>query len=480
MILIGLCVLGVVESAVHLPAAPLEQTSVQQDVYLRATEDAASLSAGTVDLVTSMIDNIKGNLDTQLTASELLNLLVDEIQVAELLTNLEAVPSSNSDTLGFDTAIVNPYWPSEWQVLAMNDTLPSSCLEVYYEAENDAEMHVYGFPPFANGSSCNPKSFWEASNRSFYIALNLFRIDIGNPTFGDISFVWRHLPVVVSPVDTGLFEVYCNKSLTDPKLRFNCSAWTDGQLGSASEFLHLIPITANFYWYERWLLELLQRSVTDTAWGATSFSPRHLAHYWEAMPMKSAYFNESLRFVVAAFPSLFGDNDYGNRLRAWCVRQRKLLVWARGLEDYLESTRRLAETHQRKRSPASTLLAGSPQPLNGRFLDPWVLARLPDGHTTLPRPSDSDLQILKKTWREVTAHRPYSTDAEWIELYSRLADDRLPSYRTQPLRAGECQQYAMQENVVDLCIGTTLPLNVTTSTAGPAEQQGACICYTSL
>lgn len=476
--LIGLFVLCVLAKGVQLPAAPLEQTDVQQDIYLRDTEPAASLSASAVDLVTSMIDGVKGYLDTQLTASEMLNLLVEEIQVTELLTNLEAVSSSTADVQGFDTAEENPYWPSEWQVLAMNDTLPSSCLNRYYKGENAAEMNVYGFPPFGNGSSCNPKSFWEASNRSFYIAFNLFRIDIGNPTFGDVSFVWRRLPIVVSPIDTGYFEMYCNESFKKTNLmRFNCSAWKDGQLGSASDFLHLIPVTANFYWHDAWLLELLKRTVTDKAWGDTSFSPRHLVNYWEAMPMKSAYFNESLRFVIAAFPALFGDNEHGHRLRAWCVRQGKLLVWARGLEDYLETRHIFAETRQRQNSPASRLLPGSPQPLNGRWLDPWVLARLPDGHTTLPKPSETDLHLLKATWRDATARRPYSTDAEWIELYSMLADDRLPSYRAQPLRAGDCQQYAPQENVVDVCIGSTLPLKVNTSTAG---QPGVCVCYTSL
>ena len=70
-------------------------------------------------------------------------------------------------------------------------------------------------PPFG-GPHDEPLSFTAAASRLLYVALNLLRVDVGNPGFGNVSAVfspsfWRDA-VVAAPVDTGLYTMACNET----------------------------------------------------------------------------------------------------------------------------------------------------------------------------------------------------------------------------------------------------------------------------
>lgn len=182
----------------------------------------------------------------------------------------------------------------------------------------------------------------------------------------------------------------------------------------------------------------------EPSWGETNLLRSYLFEYWEAMPTKSAYFNESLRFVVATFPSLFGDDDRGARLRRWCVERGKLLVWGRGSQDYVTTNDLVMQRR------LDLLPDAPPQPYNGRWLDPFVLGEVP---STLPRPTPDQLDKYWALWHRARKSRPFDDDGVWLELYASLS----PEYRVVPLTAGACDG-------VDDCVGTTLAAKT-------------CVCY---
>lgn len=434
-------------AAAQLPPSPLESTDVQRKVYASDTAAAASMSADAVPQVEAMLASVvTGN---SLSANETLVRLQEEIRVIEVMTNFFAEnPAYNHPAADFTSAEANSYWPSDWQVLAASSPSPMSN-DYKWAQEAAAEVDIYGFPPFSSGS-WYPSSFWDASNRSFYAGLNLLRRDSGFETYGSIAMVWKNLPLVIAPVDTGFYTTSCIYYQTEM-----CPTWGDLRMGTSEHFVHLIPVTVDFYSAETWLDTMVHRLVLDAEWGATPISDT-VPEYWEAMPTKSAYFDDSLRFVIAGFGHLFGDDNYGARLRTWCVQQGKLLVWARGVKLPLNeyTSRGMRGTEDVLAAPS----AASPvHPYNARWLDPMVLSLLPANATTLRHPSSQDLELTRAVWRRASRKRPYESNAQWLLLYAELADVLLPAYRVQPLRANDCKHIAANaSSLVDACIGTTL------------------------
>ena len=105
--------------------------------------------------------------------------------------------------------------------------------------EDVAEVNVMGFRPFTGGSSSHPvpATRSEAAERPTYTTVSMLRLATGNPTFGDVSVVFRPTyaqPLaLLEPVDTGNWEEVCNRS-SPPKppigcatfpYAVNCSAW---------------------------------------------------------------------------------------------------------------------------------------------------------------------------------------------------------------------------------------------------------------
>ena len=66
--------------------------------------------------------------------------------------------------------------------------------------EPSGEEGVFRLPPFG-GPYDEPLSFSAASSRLLYVALNLLRVDVGNPGFGNVTAVFApshrnsHAPV---------------------------------------------------------------------------------------------------------------------------------------------------------------------------------------------------------------------------------------------------------------------------------------------
>ena len=56
-------------------------------------------------------------------------------------------------------------------------------------APGDVEEELFGFPPFADPSS---PTYLEAADRLVYGALNLWKVDGGNPHFGSVSTVFSN------------------------------------------------------------------------------------------------------------------------------------------------------------------------------------------------------------------------------------------------------------------------------------------------
>ena len=107
--------------------------------------------------------------------------------------------------------------------------------------EDASEEGVFKLPPF-DGLYDLPTSYEAASSRLHYIALNLQRVDVGNPMFGNVTAIFspsfRTDAVAASPIDSGLYVMGCNKtymetpgSHAEPKLAKQI-ACTEGDITS--------------------------------------------------------------------------------------------------------------------------------------------------------------------------------------------------------------------------------------------------------
>jgi hypothetical protein len=74
--------------------------------------------------------------------------------------------------------------------------------------EIPAEEGLFHYPAFKN-ASC--PTFREATDRFIYIAWNVYRVDAGNPHFGNVAFVYTAgqalNKTLIAPMDTGIWEM---------------------------------------------------------------------------------------------------------------------------------------------------------------------------------------------------------------------------------------------------------------------------------
>jgi hypothetical protein len=171
-----------------------------------------------------------------------------------------------------------------------------------------------------------------------------------------------------------------------------------------------------------------------------------LIHYWEAMPLVSPSFPGGVKFLIAAFPALFGT-PAGTRLQRWCSRQRWALVWSLGLN--FGATRTDFWT---------VGYLGMSIPSRERLADPLVLRTTSAAaNLSLDHAADSTFEYA---WGEVAALRSrygtYISNTTWAEAWQRLTSSLPGTLRLSQLRAGDCGD-------VDRCLGTT--------------SNGDCFCY---
>jgi hypothetical protein len=178
----------------------------------------------------------------------------------------------------------------------------------------------------------------------------------------------------VNPMDTGYWEMYCNRtgnksvlgSIRTPNTENNGyskhSQHSDlGQFGQLSKFLELTGVNSPFA-YQLNCSQPMQIGTygalnhlivpSDKIWGTSAVSPdlspwlqvfRFL--YEEPTPTISVYetfqyfevdfagtvlLPQGVNFVIASFPTLFGTPS-GRVLQQWCVTNDWPLVWVEGL-----------------------------------------------------------------------------------------------------------------------------------------------------
>lgn len=190
--------------------APRYPTQLQEAVFASGSAVAREKSGAAVPIVEKMLEAVKNQTSVaNWTASDVLDRLVAELKVAELVTNFVASSVLVDNKTWIDSLFELDRYPGAWEVsLRDNDeNAYEGCDNYGLEFMNDAETQIYGFPQFA--TYCRPTPS-EAYERPVYVALNIFKVDVGNSDFGDVSLVVKRdfslNNTLVAAIDTGFWE----------------------------------------------------------------------------------------------------------------------------------------------------------------------------------------------------------------------------------------------------------------------------------
>eukprot|EP01050_Picozoa_sp_SAG11_P007902 SAG11_NODE_674_length_7801_cov_3.578032_1_plen_619_part_00 len=262
-------------------------------------------------------------------------------------------------------------------------------------------------------------------------------------------------------------HVHCFKPISQtiqspPHERIDCRVWspmvgTDA-LGTLDPpaFDHLILPSVQWYnstgnmvtggdWRKN-LQQLAARMFSPWEAPATDITLRLQYHYWEAHVIGAPLFPDSVKFVIGAFPDMFGTAT-GRLLQQWAAKHSWALVWSLGSNlpgDDMNFYGALNQTEF---------------PGNRRLLDPHVLPRttisqnlsIPNGFTSR----------FEAAWQATTAARARSpagtrlSPTYYAQAFELLAKGAA-AMDVQPLRPQTCASAAQ-------CIGT--------------NAAGQCVCY---
>ena len=167
-------------------------------------------------------------------AARLLNRLKQALDTAELTHNFNANSSGTWEgDINITSAAAMDWLPNLWEIMYLGLTPRTDQRE-----EDWAEVYIMGFKRFSGATppgKAFPPSRAEAAERPIYTTANMFRLNIGNPTFGDVSLILRPSVArplaLLSPLDTGNWEDHCNASTPRPAqcthfpYAVDCSAW---------------------------------------------------------------------------------------------------------------------------------------------------------------------------------------------------------------------------------------------------------------
>lgn len=224
----------------------------------------------------------------------------------------------------------------------------------------------------------------------------------------------------------------CNETVAMPCFvagGVDCAAAPPG-VGTLDDYDHLVVSNRKFF---NATLAAVARRLAG-GWPAPDATPDERVDYLETTYASSLYWDRDARFVVADFSSLFGDDDYGARLRNWTSSFGAPLLWAGGAF----ATDRDATKH---------LSA----PFDLRLLDPFALATLNASAAVRGAAGAFDA-----AWAAARALRAANgTRAAWRALYAGLRA-AAPDADVVPLVAGACAD-------VEACVGAT-------------RRDGACVC----
>lgn len=434
-----LCLSWVVACALHeLPVPERGMSAVDVETLQQSTGAARAASDAAMPAALGLFETVPGLVGSNESGAALLSRFLEELATTvEVVQNFQITPGTSYDPLIVDLAEIerNEYVPNMWENLFAADALQRcDCFEA------QAQPTLYGFPEFKNGinENCCPNNatFDEAADRPIYTAVNTMRVDTGCVSYGDGTFVFKRpyaLAAMVAPGDTGNWELCCVSGDQDfCDLRgINCSApypsYEQGTMANLTDIAHLVALSATYWTATDWVSTHAARLLEDD-WGATPLDDVMLNTYFEAVLLNVPFFDEAVHFVVAGFSTLFGEDNYGARIRAWCVRHNKMLVWGRGTGTY-----------------------------NGRIVDVVVLDHLrsvvPSNVTARYAPT---LSLVRDLWREARTMRESALwDTVWPTYYDRLVN--VSQAQIQPMSLNACDD-------PNPCIGTTLP-------------DRACLCY---
>jgi len=148
-------------------------------------------------------------------AGMLLGTLRDAAATAELVHNFEGFEWVTDISIEMLEHVAVSYFPMLWQVRYHNTNTMRSEWGHPQSCEDAAEEGIFGLKPFG-GEHDLPTSWEQASSRLHYVALNMLRVDRGNPQFGRVAAVFSPSfwddAVAATPVDSGLYQGWCNAS----------------------------------------------------------------------------------------------------------------------------------------------------------------------------------------------------------------------------------------------------------------------------
>ncbi len=408
---------------------PPRQTPYQADLMRTVRKDAAEASAAARPELLKLMDSaaFRNNVSAaypaarSASAEDMLNAFVEELGVAEFVHNFRATePVSGTgghrqyDDIDVALGRNSTYFQNLWELVSTGFHKPKE-LNTITDA---AETGIMGFREFSQF----PPPFEESMERPVYTAVNHFKVDMGNPGFGNVSAVFQRSEVdnmtMIMGIDTGIIEFSCNKSL-----HMNFSEPVDCQYLLAPETLRTARGTTESLYH---LLLVLEKSwlgggalattfsrTFSRDWGTPALDRESAFKYMEANIVGAPFYPKAIKFMIGSFPYLFGS-EAGESLRAWCRERGWPLVWAIGLPD--------------DHSKDQPLYA-----LNGRVVDPTL-------PTTNASATDADARAFHSMWTKVAGMRAAGDDSfkEVKALWSGFVGGVSDSLIIEPVRARAC------------------------------------------
>lgn len=287
-------------------------------------------------------------------AEQLLEMLREMSDTAELVHSFDG--SFDSD-MTIEIGLYNgtEYFASLWQLRNLGyygDPMNITAMKRWGHPagpEDASEEGVFKLPPF-DGPYDLPTSYEAASGRLHYIALNLQRVDVGNPMFGNVTAIFspsfRKDAVAASPIDSGLYVMGCNKtymetpgSHAEPKLakKIACNEGDITPGVTIPTAMDHVLLNNRIFWSKSGGVDTLARAFARThaepahaPAKVTNASSAELIMYIEPNVLANALYSENaIKLLVGSFYALFGSTR-GGLLRQFAAARRVALTWAIG------------------------------------------------------------------------------------------------------------------------------------------------------
>jgi len=450
-----------------LPLPPIQTSAQIELVEAWAKEAKTASTAARVQLLALFDDDeFRSMLNSccpdiaSISADILLDRLRAEYRVAELAHSFWAnFEDQKMQDTTVQLSLEYDFFMNQWQTqLALNETdgaahgtwpanVPGcnvSAVGDWYPGQQGApwgcshvaEEFLFECPPFNLG---NMPTWDEAASRYIYSCLNTRQSDVGsNPMYGDVTAIFNHSyvdgMVVISAVDSGNWEGSCRNNTNWHDNAFDCSSWSPPVLGTMEHLDHLILANLGLWAgaRNRSVLEeaelLFSRSALHASGSQYDALPKlsygAAGQYLEANIVGNPSLPDSVNFLVASFPKLFGTHA-GQQVQQLSAVRGWPLVWAFG--DGLPE-----------------LDAGGADDEvffgNRRILDPMVhtsnLLKGSINATMLPDASD----LFSRLWHQVSYSRGTATHVEWESWWTTIAFEQT---RVAPLTALSCSDLTM-------------------------------------